>query len=190
MALALIHPEKPGPTKDNRLFSAHGRRLLCLYGSHSMELVIFVGLQASGKSTFYRTHLATTHVLVSKDLMPNTKNRSRRQFQLIEEAFQAGSSVVVDNTNPTLEDRAELIQLGCMYNAEIIGYYFLPEVKQSIARNKQRTGKAQVPNLAIFATMKRFVQPTYEEGFDHLFYVSANDDGTFNISCVLRENNG
>src|SRR5450432_2478372 len=103
-----------------------------------MELIIFIGLQAAGKSTFFRTHFATTHVLVSKDLLLNNKHRSLRQYQLIEEALQAGSSVVVDNTNPTLEDRAELIQLGLTYAAEIVGYYFLPEVKQSLVRNKQR----------------------------------------------------
>jgi predicted kinase len=151
-----------------------------------MELIIFIGLQAAGKSTFFRTHFATTHVLVSKDLLRNNKHRSLRQHRLIEAALQAGSSVIVDNTNPTVEDRAELIELGRMYAAEIVGYYFLPEVGQSLARNKQRTGKEKVPDIAIFATMKRFVHPTYEEGFDTLFWVTANDDGTFNISCVLR----
>ncbi len=152
-----------------------------------MEIVIFVGLQAAGKSTFFRMYLAETHVLVSKDLLSNNKHRSRRQSQLIEEALQAGSSVVVDNTNPTLADRAELIQLGRMYSAEIVGYYFVPEVSQSLARNKQRIGKEKVPDIAIFATMKRFVHPTYEEGFDRLFCVVANDDGTFNVSCVLKK---
>ena len=152
----------------------------------AMELVIFMGLQAAGKSTFYRTHFATTHVLVSKDLLRNNKQRSLRQCQLTEAPLQAGSSVVVDNTNPTVEDRAELIELGRMYAAEIVGYYFLPEVSQSLARNKQRTGKEKVPDVAIFATMKRFVHPTYKEGFDTLFCVVANDDGAFNISCVLR----
>ena len=151
-----------------------------------MELVIFMGLQAAGKSTFFRTYFAETHVLVSKDLLSNNKHRSRRQYQLIEAALQAGSSVVVDNTNPTLEDRAELIQLGRTYAAEIVGYYFLSEVSQSLARNKQRTGKEKVPDIAIFATIKRFVRPTYKEGFDTLFCVAANDDGTFNVSCVLR----
>ncbi len=152
-----------------------------------MELIIFAGLQASGKSTFYRTYFGTTHVLVSKDLMPNNKQRSQRQYELIEAVLQAGSSVVVDNTNPTLADLAELIELGHTYNAEIVGYYFMPEVSQSLGRNKQRTGKERVPDIAIFATMKRFVNPTYEEGFDRLFCVSANDDGTFNEGCVLRE---
>ncbi len=151
-----------------------------------MELVIFAGLQAAGKSTFFRTYFATTHVLVSKDLLHNNKRPSRRQHQLVEAALQADSSVVVDNTNPTLEDRAELIQLGRVYGAEIIGYYFVPEVRQSLARNKQRIGKEKVPDVAIFATMKRFVRPTYEEGFDKLFCVSANDDGTFDVGCILR----
>jgi predicted kinase len=151
-----------------------------------MELIIFTGLQAAGKSTVYRTYFAETHVLVSKDLLLNNKHRSRRQHQLIEAALQAGSSVVVDNTNPTLEDRAELIELGRMYAAEIVGYYFSSEVGQSLARNKQRTGKEKVPDIAIFATMKRFVPPIYKEGFGTLFWVVANDDGTFNISCVLR----
>jgi predicted kinase len=155
-----------------------------------MEIIIFAGLQASGKSTFFRTRFAATHVLVSKDLLRNNKQPSRRQQQLIEAALQAGSSVVVDNTNPTLADRAELIQSGRTYGAEIVGYYFEPQVKQSLLRNKQRTGKEKVPDVAIFATMKRFVPPTYQEGFDMLFSVSANDDGTFNESCILRDMNG
>ncbi|MEO1348280.1 MAG: AAA family ATPase [Cyanobacteria bacterium J06635_15] len=67
-----------------------------------MELVILMGLQASGKSTFFQTHFASTHVHISKDLMRNNKNRRRRQSQLLIEALAAGQSVVVDNTNPCM----------------------------------------------------------------------------------------
>lgn len=73
-----------------------------------MELVVFVGLQASGKSTFFRERFAATHEHVSKDLFRNNRNRDRRQRQLIEAALAAGSPVVVDNTNPTPEDRRPL----------------------------------------------------------------------------------
>jgi predicted kinase len=38
----------------------------------ALELLIFVGIQAAGKSTCYRTHFAATHVHVSKDLMTAT----------------------------------------------------------------------------------------------------------------------
>jgi hypothetical protein len=57
---------------------------------------------------------------------------------------------------------------------------------QSLARNKQRTGKEKVPDIAIFATMKQFVYSTYKECFDTLFCVVATDNGIFNVSCVLK----
>jgi predicted kinase len=49
-----------------------------------MEVVLLVGLQGSGMSTFYRTHHAATHVLVSKDRLRNNRRPRRRQMQLIE----------------------------------------------------------------------------------------------------------
>ena len=51
------------------------------------ELVIFVGLQASGKSSFFQEWFAATHEHVSKDLLRNNKNPTRRQAQLIEAAL-------------------------------------------------------------------------------------------------------
>ena len=146
-----------------------------------MELVIFVGMQASGKSTFFRERFASTHELVSKDLFPNNKNRNKRQAQLIEAALRAGSSVVVDNTNPTVEDRRPLIELGREFGAKIVGYYFDSTVRQCVGRNRRRAGKDQVPDVAIFATAKRLVPPSYSEGFDELFRVRETDESTFEV---------
>jgi predicted kinase len=146
-----------------------------------MELIIFIGLQASGKSTFFLNHFATTHELVSKDCFRNNKNPARRQTQLIEAALKAGKSVVVDNTNPTVEDRASIIQLGHLYKAEIIGYYFKSQVKHSLERNQQREGKARVPDVAIYGTIKKLVRPSYGEGFERLFYVKIAGNGTFAV---------
>lgn len=151
-----------------------------------MELVIFIGLQASGKSTFFRKHFAATHLHVSKDLMRNNKNRARRQAQLIEAALQAGHSVVVDNTNPTVEERASLIQLGRAYDAEIIGYYFESLLSHSLERNQQRSGKARVPDVAIYATIKRLQPVSYAEGFHKLFYVKIAGNCAFDV-CAWTE---
>jgi predicted kinase len=103
--------------------------------------VTFVGLQASGKSSFFRERFAATHEHVSKDLLRNTRNRSRRQAQLIEAALGAGSSVVVDNTNPTVEDRRAPIRLGRKLDAKVIGYYFESTVRECVERNRRRTGR-------------------------------------------------
>ncbi len=67
-----------------------------------MEIIILMGLQASGKSTFYRTQFADTHEHVSKDLLNRSKNQNKKQAERIERAFQEQRSVVVDNTNVTL----------------------------------------------------------------------------------------
>jgi predicted kinase len=146
-----------------------------------MELVLFIGLQASGKSTFYRTRLAATHELVSKDLMPNNPRPERRQRQLVEEALARSTSVAVDNTNPTPEVRAPLIALGHAFGAEIVGYWFDATAGACLARNRQREGRARVPDIAIFATRKILRLPTLEEGFDRLWRVSIVEDGAFTV---------
>jgi len=146
-----------------------------------MELVILIGLQATGKSTFYQTYFASTHALVSKDLFRNNKNRARRQTQLIEAALQAGHPVVVDNTNPTVEERRDLIDLGHTYGVEIIGYYFQSQLRYCLERNQQRLGKARVPEVALYTTIKKLTSPTYAEGFHKLFFVQITDAGAFEV---------
>jgi predicted kinase len=139
----------------------------------SLELIIFVGLQASGKSTYYRTHFAATHVHVSKDLMKNTRTRETRQRQMIEAALAAGQSVVVDNTNPTVADRAALIDIGRRHGARVIACFFETVVKESVARNRLREGKARVPDVGIFTTAKKLVPPSFAEGFDEVRVIAA-----------------
>jgi len=145
-----------------------------------MEIIILMGLQASGKSTFYRTHFAGTHEHVSKDLLNRSKNQNKNQKQAerIERAFQQQRSVVVDNTNVTVQDRLPLIDVGRRYYVAIIGYYFQPDVSSSRTLNMQRTGKAQVPEKAIFITAHKFEPPSYAEGFDTLYYVRIGKDST------------
>lgn len=132
------------------------------------ELILFIGLQASGKSTYYRTHLAATHVHVSKDLMKSTSNRDAKQLQQIAEALRAGQSVAVDNTSPTPAIRAPLIDLGRSLGARVVACYFEANVKDAVARNRLREGKARVPDVAIYSTAKKIVPPKFEEGFDEV----------------------
>ncbi|HEY6138762.1 MAG TPA: ATP-binding protein [Thermoanaerobaculia bacterium] len=138
-----------------------------------LELIVFVGLPGSGKSTYFRAHFAATHANVSKDLMPNARRRDDRQEREIEAALTAGKSVVVDNTNPSREVRAPLIALGRRHGARIVAVYFETDVKTAIMRNRQREGRARVPDVAIFATRKKLVPPTLEEGFDEVRVIAS-----------------
>src|SRR5262245_49784042 len=116
-----------------------------------MEVVILIGLQGAGKSTFYRTHFAGTHVHISRDNFRHNKNPSRRQAGLIAEALGAGRSVVVDNTNPTAADRAPIIVQAHAHGAIAIGYYLAAPLALCLERNRRRTGKQHVPDVALYA---------------------------------------
>ncbi|MFN7132318.1 MAG: AAA family ATPase, partial [Myxococcales bacterium] len=135
-----------------------------------VELVIFVGLQGAGKSSLYQACYAATHVLVSKDLLRNNPRPERRQRVLIEEHLARGSSVVVDNTNPRLEDRAPLIELGRRFGARVVAVHVRSTVRESLERNARRDGRARVPDVAIFSAAKRMVPPTAAEGFDAVYF--------------------
>jgi predicted kinase len=137
------------------------------------DLIIFTGIQGSGKTTYYQTHFAATHVHVSKDLMKNTRHRDARQQEMIEKALGEGRSVVVDNTNPTPIVRAPLIQLGKRLGARVVGYYFETPVKLAVERNRQREGKARVPDVAVYVTSKKLVPPSFNEGFDEVHVVGV-----------------
>ena len=150
------------------------------------ECVIFVGLPGSGKTTFYRERFAQTHAHVSKDAMPQAKDRGARQREMVQRALKAGQSVVVDNTSPARRDRQPIIETARACGADVIGYVFTASTREAIARNSAREGKAQVPKVAIFTAAKRFERPLFEEGFDRLFDVRALDNLQFDVRELPR----
>jgi predicted kinase len=143
--------------------------------------VIFVGLPASGKTTFYQRRFAATHQHISKDLWPKTSNKDRRQAELMRLALSQGQSVVIDNTNPALADRAPVIALARQFGARVIGYYFTATTREAIGRNRGREGQARVPDVAIFTRAKRMAKPRLEEGFDELYAVSIDSSGDVSV---------
>lgn len=152
-----------------------------------MELVIFIGLQASGKSTFYRQRLAASHVLVSKDCFPNATKPQIRQMKLLDAALAAGQSVVVDNTNPTQASRTPLIAAGRARAATVVGYYFESKVEERLSRNRARAGRSRVSDVAICSTIKVLERPSVKEGFDCLYHVRIAPDGRFDVTHWIEE---
>jgi predicted kinase len=140
-----------------------------------LECVILIGLPASGKSTFFRERFAATHDHVSKDLLRGIRQPERRQQQLLRKSLSAGRSVVVDNTNPTIANRAELIAIAREHGARVKGYYFETDAADAVRRNRLREGRARVPDVAIFTIRKRLQPPSMAEGFDELWHVRLDE---------------
>ncbi|MBD5473326.1 MAG: ATP-binding protein [Lachnospiraceae bacterium] len=128
--------------------------------------IIFIGIQASGKSTFYHERFKD-HVHINLDTL-HTRNK---ETMLLQECVESGCSFVVDNTNPTRVGREKYIRVARDNNYRIHGYYFQSSVSDCIARNRKREGQARVPDQAVAGTHRKLELPEYEEGFDELFYV-------------------
>jgi predicted kinase len=143
----------------------------------TVELVVFSGLQASGKTTFYRERFAATHAHVSKDAWPNARNRERRQRLLVEEHLRAGRSAVVDNTNPTAAERGPLVAIARTIGVTVSSYTFVTSVSDAVLRNAGREGRARIDEVGIYSVAKKLVAPTEAEGFDHRFEVRLTEDG-------------
>jgi predicted kinase len=140
-----------------------------------MELVLLIGIQASGKSTFCRTHLFDTHLRLSLDLV-RTRGRERWLF---EACLAAGQRVVVDNTNVRAAERAAYIGPARAAGFRVVGHVFVPDVRGALARNAARTGRARVPAAGLVGTYKRLEPPAWAEGFDALTGVWLAGDGGF-----------
>jgi len=146
-----------------------------------MEAVIFVGIQASGKSTFYVERFFKAHVRINLDML-RTRHRERI---LLDACLAAKQSSVVDNTNPTAADRSPYIQTAKAAGFETVGYYFQSKVDDCLSRNANRPEKERVPDLAILGTYKRLEVPALAEGFDRLFCVSVREQGGFTVRGVV-----
>ena len=138
-----------------------------------MEAIIFCGIQATGKSTFYRERFATTHDRVNLDTL---KSRHREQA-LIEACLAHGRPFVVDNTNVTRGDRERYIRQARQFQFRVLGFYFESRVEQAILRNAQRDPAEQISERGIRGTAARLEIPSLSEGFDELRYVRLTPRG-------------
>ena len=147
-----------------------------------MQAIIFCGIQGAGKTTFYLERFFATHVRISMDML-----RTRRREELLLKACIEGKTqFVVDNTNPTIVERAVYIAPARAAGFRIVGYYFAAKPTEAMERNARRAGAAQVPVPGLLGTYKRLQIPSLAEGFDELHYV-RNTEGCGFVCEPWRE---
>lgn len=146
------------------------------------KAILFVGIQASGKTTFYRERLKPLgYAHISMDQLHYRK----REPSLLDLSIASGVHIVIDNTNPTREDRLRYLPKLKAAGYEVLCYFFQSRVKDCIRRNEERGTK--VPAHAIAATSNKLELPSRQEGFDNIFFVRIGPDG-FDVSEFIEEN--
>ena len=137
-----------------------------------MEAVIFCGIQATGKTTFFKEKFFKTHIRISLDQL-NTRNKEQK---FIDTCISTQQRYVIDNTNPTKEDRAKYISEAKANKFKVIGYYFQSKLNDALNRNSERIGKENIPEIGIKGTFNKLEIPNFDEGFDELFFVEIEDN--------------
>ncbi|AYZ11152.1 ATP-binding protein [Chryseobacterium arthrosphaerae] len=130
-----------------------------------MEMIIFTGIPASGKSSLYKELFFNSHIRISMDLL-NTRNK---EGKLLQYCFDTQSKMVIDNTNVSRENRRRYIQLAIQNKYSIVGYYFESDIRDCLERNKNR--KDSINETGIKAKYKELELPSLEEGFDQIVKV-------------------
>lgn len=146
-----------------------------------MEVIILSGIQGAGKSTFCRERYWDTHIRINYDML-RTRHREKLIFAACLEAKQP---VVVDATNPTIEDRKRYITPARAAKFRIVGIEFKVPVELAIERNASRLGKKLIPSKGIYATAAKMQPLMYEEGFDEIWIARASRQG---IVCEKKKN--
>ncbi|QKJ30714.1 AAA family ATPase [Mucilaginibacter mali] len=137
-----------------------------------MEAVIFCGIQATGKTTFFKEKFFKTHMRISLDQL-NTRNK---EFKFVETCIMTNHPFVIDNTNPSRAERAKYIAIAKTNRFKVTGYYFSSKLADALERNNQRTGKEKIPEIGIKGTFKKLRLPSIDEGFDELYYVTVENN--------------
>jgi predicted kinase len=123
-----------------------------------------VGLQGSGKTTWFLEKCSQTHVHVSRDI----QKTAAAEAVLVANCLKTGRSFVIDDTNATRPARAPYIGDAKIEGFRVVGYFFDVPARTAIGRNNHRKDNKPIPAPAILRTAKRMEKPSVEEGFDEV----------------------
>jgi len=148
-----------------------------------MEAVLFIGVQGSGKTTFYKERFFETHVRISRDML---KTRTRERL-IAAACLAARQPFVVDNTNALKTQRTEHIEAARAAGFRVVGCFFRCDLSSALRRNRQRPEGRIVPPAGVIATFKRLQPPSWSEGFDELRVIEINAANEFVVQEWEKE---
>lgn len=167
------------------------------------EIVIIIGYNAAGKTTFTQKFLADNYQRVNRDTLGGSLDDVAKEADRL---VQSGvDRLVLDNTYPTAEQRSTIIALGKKHNIPVrcvwLNTSFEDAQLNACLRMLEKTGrlmdtaelkKQKDPNLfppaAIFNYKKIFQKPTNAEGFstiEKVEFVRKFPEGWKNAKAVI-----
>lgn len=142
------------------IFSSNAKILADKILEKNIDVVILMGNQGSGKSTF-SNFLKEEYVILEQDVLKTIpKMLKNAKVNLIN-----GQKIVIDATNPSIEKREVWINLAKEYNKT---YCIVWSIKNGYEFNKYRLNK--IPDIAYNIYSKKFEEPTKHEAKVYKMY--------------------
>lgn len=150
-----------------------------IFQPNNREMIIMVGIQGSGKSTFA---LKTGYERINQDTL-KTKAKCIKETEKI---LKSGKNIVIDNTNLTEESRNEYITLANKYGYQyrIIVIDTPLEIAKHLNHHRYYTSRGQVkliPELVYRMSTKKYVPPSKNVEFVPFCYDMTDRHYYYNI---------
>ena len=145
-----------------------------------MELVVFSGIQCSGKSSFFEQYFSKSHARINLD---SIKSRTKEMVNFIS-LMEEGYSIVIDNTNPARPDRERYIVPATRSGYRIVGYQFEIPISTALARSAARKTQKTVPVQDIYLTARKMQPLLKTEGFNEIYQVTTDESMSFIIRPI------
>jgi len=138
--------------------------------SEKQEIILLVGFPGSGKSTFAKTHLLPKgYAHINRD----TLKTAGACMNAAKSSLKDGKSVVVDNTNPSREARADYVNIAKDFGIPIRCYHMETSIELAKHLNMVRElltdgDSKHVPKIGYNMFKKNFKEPSLDEGFSEI----------------------
>jgi len=143
-----------------------------------MHALIFIGIPAAGKSSFWQERFADTHLRLNLDMLKT----HRREKLLLDACLASKTPFVVDNTNLTRADRARYITPAKAAEFTVHAYIFDCDIKDARRRNETRPFAQRVPEATLRNAIAHLELPAFAEGFETITRVHLAPSGKFAVS--------
>lgn len=165
------------------------------------ELNVMVGIPASGKDYYIKTHKKFDDVVVSSDEIrkelygdENIQGDPNEVFSIVlkrvKEGLQKDKTVWYNATNVTRKSRHAGLDIGMRYADRVRAYIMATPVEQCIYNDERRNKKVGADVIKSF--LCRFMIPMKEEGFTDIYIIRNFPQKNFD-SCkndILEEMRG
>ncbi|KAH9815865.1 polynucleotide kinase 3 phosphatase-domain-containing protein [Melampsora americana] len=152
----IINPKDPEKIKANE-------------SPEKVEIVLFVGSPAIGKTRFYKEHFEPRgYEHINQDKLKTFE----KCLKLVKETIKSSKPCVIDNTNPSKSTRLKYIKLSQELKCDIRCVHFDSPMEIGLHNNiyrglcsQENEGRSVLPFLAFGSFQKGFEEPMIEEGF-------------------------